>query len=276
MKIEKKHWAGIVLGFALVIVSIVFFLRGDKISYFILVVGLIIIATPFFASFLIERGREKETEERFLEFVRDLVENVKSGTPISKGVVNLRNRDYGPLSIYVDKLANQVSLGIPLTNALYTFARDTKSPVISRAVNLISEAERAGGQIDTILESVSKSVNQIDELQKERKSAIYNLVVQGYIIFLVFIVIMLVLEYKILPLTSSLGRVDTGLSLSPKSFTPAQFSMPILVMLLVQSFFAGIVIGKIAEGSIKDGIKHSFILLAITLLIKTGASAILG
>ncbi len=276
MKFDKKHWAGIVLGFALLTVAVIFLLRGDKIAYFILVVGIIIIALPFFATFLIERGRQKELEDKFLEFIRDLVENVKSGTPISKGIVNLRNRNYGSLTVYVDKLANQISLGIPLTSALYNFAKDTKSSVISRAVNLISEAEKAGGQIETILESVAKSVNQIDELKKERKSAIYNLIVQGYIIFMIFIIIMLVLEYKILPLTSELGGVDSSLSLNVNAFSPTQFSMPIMVMLLVQSFFAGIVIGKIAEGNIKDGIKHSFILLAITLLVKTGASAILG
>jgi len=276
MKIEKKHLAGIIIGLLAVVVGVYFLIRGDNLAYFIFVVSAIIIIIPFFSTFLIERGRQKELEERFLEFVRDLVENVKSGTPISKGIINLRTRDYGPLSPYVEKLANQISLGIPLTGALYTFAKETESSVISRAVNLISEAEKAGGQIDTILESVSKSVNQTEELKKERKSAIYNLIVQGYIIFMVFIVIMIVLEYKILPLTSELGGVDAGLSLSVKSFTAAQFALPIMVLLLVQSFFAGLVIGKIAEGSFKDGIKHSFILVALALLIKTGTSVFFG
>jgi len=57
---------------------------------------------------------------------------------------------------------------------------------------------------------------------------------------------------------------------------PSSFSMPLFIMLLIQSFFAGLVIGKISEGSVKKGIKHSFILLAITLLITTGARALFG
>ena len=57
----------------------------------------------------------------FLEFSRDLVEGVKTGTPISKSVINIRNKNYGSLNPYIDKLANQISLGIPIKDALDNF-----------------------------------------------------------------------------------------------------------------------------------------------------------
>jgi hypothetical protein len=41
----------------------------------------------------------------------------------------------------------------------------------------------------------------------------------------------------------------------------------------VQSLFAGLVIGKLSEGTIKSGIKHSFILVTIAILLTTGAGA---
>jgi hypothetical protein len=47
--------------------------------------------------------------------------------------------------------------------------------------------------------------------------------------------------------------------------------MPMFVTIIVQSFFAGLVIGKISEGTLWAGVKHSFILIAITLLVVTGA-----
>jgi flagellar protein FlaJ len=141
---------------------------------------------------------------------------------------------------------------------------------------LISEAERAGGRIESVLESVAVSVNQIEELRKERKSSISNLVTQGYIIFFVFIIIMLVMEFKILPMVTEISASPTELSFSPRNVSPEEFSMPMFVMLLVQSFFAGLVIGKISEGSIKSGIKHSFILVGVTLFITTGAKALFG
>jgi len=278
MKFDVKGVIGIILGLSMVIGAAVFLRDNMNTFYFILVLAGIVVILPFFISFLAERARQKEKEKRFLEFVRDLVENVKSGTPISKGIINLKMRNYGALSENVEKLANQISLGIPLTKALFNFSVDARSKVISRSVGLISEAEKAGGQIDSILDSVSKSVNQTQELKEEQKSAVYNLVVQGYIIFFVFIVIMLVLQYQILPMTAGMG--DTGsiqdLSIQLKSMKPEEFAVPLFFLLLVQSLFCGLVIGKISEGNFKDGIKHSFVLLALTLLITTGTKMFLG
>jgi archaeal flagellar protein FlaJ len=272
MKFEKMHWFGIGIGI-LGMLGSAFMFMGDKLLYFLLVIFLIVGTLPFMITFLLSQSKQKENEEKFLAFVRDLVETVRSGTPISKAIINLRNRNYGTLTPHIKKLANQLSIGITLTVALNNFASDAKSKVISRAVGLISEAERAGGKIDSILESVSTSVNQIEQLRKERKAAVSNLVTQGYLIFFVFIIIMLVLEFKILPLVSDLGGTE-GLAISVSSIDPDQFSMPLFVMLLVQSFFAGLVIGKISEGSIKNGFKHSFILLTLTLLITTGAKVL--
>ena len=249
--------------------------KGTSLMYFLLVIALLMGAIPFMISFLLGQSKQQEKEEKFLAFARDLVEMAKSGTPISKGIVNLRNRNYGSLTPHVAKLVNQLSIGITLTNAFEIFAKDTKSRVISRAVGLISEAEKAGGKIETILESVAGSVNQIEELRKERKASISNLVTQGYLIFIVFIIIMLVLEFKILPLVSDLQGGE-GLNVNTTNIDPSQFSTPLFVMILVQSFFAGLMIGKISEGSIKNGIKHSFVLLTITLLITTGARALFG
>jgi len=274
MKFEKMHWMGIGIGLAIALVS--FFIFKEKtMLYFVLVISLIIGSLPFLISLLFGQGRQREKEEKFLAFSRDLVESVKSGTPISKSIVQLRTRNYGALTQHIQKMANQLSLGFTLNQALNNFAKDTKSKVILRAVGLISEAERAGGKIESILDSVSKSVNQIEVLRKEQKAAVSNLVTQGYMIFIIFIVIMLVLEFKILPLVSDLDGSGGGgdLDIQIQKMNPEDFAMPLFVMLLVQAVFAGLVIGKISEGSIKKGIKHSFILLAVTLLVTTGAKA---
>lgn len=265
---------GLLFGLALAVASFVIF--SGSLRYFVLVIALVIGFIPVVISIMFSQGEQREKEEMFLAFSRDLVENVKSGTPISKSILNLKDRDYRSLSPHVQKLANQLALGINLSLALSTFAKDTKSDSITRSVSLISEAEKAGGKIETILESVSLSVNQIENLKKERRTGVSNLIAQGYIIFLVFIVIMLVLEFKILPLVTDLSGNSQGLDLNVSSINASDFSMPLLVMILVQSLFAGLVIGKISEGSLKDGVKHSFVLLVITLLITTGTRVLFG
>lgn len=265
------------VGVILIGLDFIFLKSNPNLMYFLAVLIVLISLVPFVANVAFESKKQKEKEARFLEFARDLVENVKSGTPINKAIVNLKDRDYGSLTVHVQKLINQLALGIPLTTGLSNFASDSKSKVISRVVGLIAEAERSGGEIEHILDSVAESINQIEILKKQQQSAVYSLIVQGYIIFLVFILIVLVLQYYILPMTTGLGGGFTDLNSDIKiNANPEDFSSSLLWLLVVQSLFAGVVIGKISEGNIKDGLKHSFILVSITLLISLGAKVFLG
>ncbi len=275
----KRNFIFLGVGILAIVGILLFFNTPSliKFKYFLISVIFILVLLPFVLANSFESRKQKEIDAKFLEFVRDLVENVKSGTPISKAILNVQTRDYGQLSAHIKKLGNQITLGIPLTSALINFANDTESPVIKRAVGLISEAERSGGEIDSILNSVSSSVNQTEKLKKEQKSSVYNLVVQGYIIFIIFILIVLVLQHLILPLTKDLGSGGlTDLNTSIKVNNNVDFTKSLLGLLIVQSFFAGLVIGKISEGSIKDGIKHSFILIGLTLIISSLAGLLIG
>lgn len=277
MAIKKTQLIGI--GFAIIsIVLSAIFLRAEKVFPLVVGISIIIGVLPFFLSIFAETEAEKEKDEKFLEFSRNLVESVKTGTPISRSIINIRDKDYGVLNPYIKKLVNQISLGIPVKDALMTFARDANSRTILRSVELIREAEQAGGNIESILESVSKSVAEIETLKKERRAAIYNLVVQGYIIFIIFIIIMLVMQFKIVPMTS---EITTAGSLSilgqaKASISSGQISIIFISLLLAQGFFTGLVIGKLAEGSLKAGIKHSFILMAIAYIVSATAKAFIS
>lgn len=100
---------------------------------------------------------------------------------------------------------------------------------------------------------------------------------------------MLVIQFKILPLTTSISSIGglnanfNGLSQNPSqqtatnsALTVGQLSNPLFYLLIVQGLFAGLVIGQITEGNLKSGIKHSFILAVAAFLIATGARVIFG
>lgn len=279
MRIKKSYITGLFAGIIVISLSFVFF--GQPSFFLIFGIGMIICASPFVFGILHENQMEIEKEEMFLEFARDLVEGVKTGTPISKCLMNISNRPYGVLTPYIRKLANQISIGVSFNYAFQTFAKDLNNQSISRAITLIGQAERAGGDIGEILESVAEAVNTSDKLKKERKAIISTLVTQGYIIFMVFIIIMLVMQFKILPMVEGISSVETGSS--AVSYMPVgsgssagDISEAFLSLLLVQGFFTGLVIGKISENSTKAGIKHSFALMIMSFLISSVAEIILG
>lgn len=281
MKLTRMHWIGIGSGILIIILDLIFFMGNRNLLIFLLGMGLSLGFLPFVIGIVLDNNKEQEIAEMFLEFSRNLAESVNAGTPISKSIINVSKKNYGSLTPYVSKLANQIALGIPVSQSLQNFADEVGSPVIGRAVGLIREAERAGGEIDYILDSVAKSIAEVETLKKERKSAVYNLVVQGYIIFFIFIGIMLVMEFKILPLTtgssfasfqafSNINSLQSS-SVAAPAVSAEELSAPFLYLLITQGFFSGLTIGKLAEGSIKAGIKHSFILAIAALLISTGA-----
>lgn len=295
MKIKKIHIVGLVIGLIIILLDLVFFFNREDKSLFLFLIGIVftVVSLPFIVSLALESKKEQQISEMFLEFSRNLAESVATGTPISKSIINMRNKNYGALSNHIQKLANQISIGIPVNKALEIFANDVDNPIIKRAVALISEAEKAGGEIDYILESTAKSIAEVERLKRERKSAVYNIVVQGYIIFFIFVGIMLIIEFKILPLTSGISEVGgSGTNLfsgaaysnyDTQSTNTATASKsdegeinPLLYLLVAQGLFAGLVIGKVTEGNIKSGVKHSFILTITSFLISTGARVMFG
>lgn len=284
MEIRKIHWIGI--GMALIIITISLLLLNTRFFFFIFGIGILVAATPFVISIVRETRVAAEKEEMFLEFARNLVESVKTGTPISKSIIHVKGKYYGVLSENIKKLANQISVGLPLSIALQTFANDVKNKTISRSLTLIGQAERSGGEIGGILESVAEAVSTTDKLKKERKASISTLVVQGYIIFVVFIIIILVLQFQIIPLLGGLASPEGGGSLSGvvgfigggggAPISQVELSNAFLYLLLIQGFFSGLTIGKLSEGTVKSGVRHSFILMVMAFLVSAGANAFFG
>ena len=264
MEFKISHWVGIILGLIVIGASFLFF--GEGIFFFIIGIGILIMVAPFVFNTIRETSIANEKEEMFLEFARNLVESVKTGTPISKSILNIKDRPYGALSENIEKLGNQISIGIPLNRALDTFSKDVKSPTIKRALTLIGQAERAGGDIGMILESVANAVNTSEKLKKERKAAISTLVVQGYIIFVVFIIIILVMQFQIIPMISGSSAIGGLLGGEGQAIDQGEISNAFLYLLLIQGLFSGLVIGKLSQNSIKAGIKHSFALMIMAFL----------
>lgn len=282
MELTKMHWIGLGIGFAIVVTSL--FFLGKGIALFLMGMGILIGAFPFVLSVIHESKISSEKEDMFLEFSRNLVESVKTGTPVSKSIVNLRNKSFGALTVHIKKLANQISMGIPLNSALKIFSNDVNNKTVSRAITLIGQAERAGGDIGEILEAVAEAVSMSEKLKKERKATISTLVVQGYIIFFVFLAIILIMQFKILPMVSGMGAGAGSIGgLFGASFggggaalSSEELSNAFLYLLLVQGFFSGLTIGKLAEGSAKAGIKHSFALMMIAFLVSAGSNLLFG
>lgn len=276
LKFKRVYFVSIFLSLILLVLDYYLF-WGKRWFWPGFIISLSIGWMHFWIDFFKENKRQKEIELKFLEFVKNLVENVRSGIPITKAVKYVSNKDFGALSPYILKLASQIEWGIPIKYAFVTFALDTHNPVIKRSVNIIVEAEHSGGDITEVLDSVTESVINVKKMKMERRASVYSQIVQGYIVFFVFIGIMLTLQLWLFPkltvLGTGLGEGLSGLSslVSVGGSNTINLDKIFFNLILIQGFFAGIMIGKFSEGTLKQGLIHSLILMTSAALIVTTA-----
>jgi len=283
LKIKTRHIASIIFGIVVMILAIVF-LKDTRWLRPLIAIGLFFMGSQFLWDFTTENKRQQQIGSKFLEFVRSISNSVKSGIPVPKAIMMVADADYGSLSPYVKKLAKQLEWGFPLRQALITFARDTENKLIKKSITIVIEAEKSGGNIQEVLSAVTASVLQMKKIKEERKSMIFSQTLQGYIVFFIFIGIMIVLVTYLLPQLDGMGGTMLGdISSGGSVFQggelaeiPSQLNYDLIFtgLILIQGFFAGLLVGKFSEGELKYGIKHSLIMMMGGYLIFATATGI--
>ncbi len=271
MRFKPSYFIGITLGIVLLAVDIALFL-GTRWFLAGLVVSMSIILIQIVADIYKENKKQKEIELQFLEFIRNLTESVKSGISIPRSIIHVSKKDFTVLNPFIQKLSNQIESGITTRRALQIFSADTGNIVIKRSVSIIVEAEQSGGDISDILTAVVDSVINVKKIKEERKSSAYSQIVQGYIVFYIFIAIMLTMQLWLFPkLVGLSSTLQGGISGNVLGGTAGSFNLDnvFFSMIMIQGFFAGIMIGKFSEGSIKNGLVHSLILMITSALLIT-------
>lgn len=281
--LSAKHYAGFGLIFTGGIVDAVLTF-GEWYFFPIFVVIGVIGILPFMLDFLAEIKRQKEIELKFLEFVRSLVENVRSGVNVPQAIAQVKasGANFGALSPYMDKLANQLEWGYPLHTCLTVFAKDTRNVVIERSIGIVMQAEKSGGDMASVLEAVTQSVLQVKQIKDEMKSGAYNQIIQGYVIFFVFIGIMVVMQVFLLPkladiggeIGGSIGGMMGGGGAAPTQ--KADLSPVFTLTIIVQGLFAGLMLGIFSEGRLRAGIVHSFAMMIVGYLLIATLTGLFG
>lgn len=208
---------------------------------------------PFYIKYVVTK-KIREMEEMFPNFLRDVTTNIATGMTLPQAIRAVKNNDYKSLSKYVREISAKLDWGIDFEKVLDDFAEKSKSNIIKRSVKVIIETHRSGGKISSVLDAISESQQMIERIKKERQASVYSQILNGYIIYLVFIGVMIALSRFLIP---ALGGVDEA-----GNFGKILNEM-YRNLLIIQGVFAGLAIGKMSEGSVFAGFKHSLVLVSI-------------
>ena len=296
MKFKNKYLFGIGIGVVILAVDITQW-YGTVWFIPLVVVALTIAWLQIWIDFFMEGQKQREIETRFLDFVRNLTGAIKSGMPVSRAITHISKMDYGALTPFTLKLGRQIEWSIPVHKALLFFGNSTKNDVIKRSIATVIEAELSGGNMEDVLESITASLIEIKKIKEQRRASIHSQVLQSYVIFLIFIGVMIVIQNMLVPyLIGDEGMFSSGINFGAITGTTtarttsmvmnveikfdsiASFVITLsqwfsslrgvfIMLTLIQGFFAGVIIGKLSEGDISAGLKHSLILMTVAFFI---------
>ncbi len=236
------------------------------------ILGIGILVLPIIIVKYAEYKRKKQLEDNFPVFLRDFVETVRGGMTIPQAFTSISKNDYGALSPYIKRISSQLEWGIPVDQVLMSFSKQTKSKLISRVVSSVIESHRFGGKLTDTFEALSQTAVEVDRLRSERRLYLQSQMLTGYIIFFVFLAVIIGLQKFLVPSFNS-GFSTNTLTGGASAVTPQQLAAAyqdiFRNLILIQGLFAGLSVGKMAEGSIIAGIKHSLFMMFIGGLIFT-------
>ena len=276
MEIDNRMKKLIIVNGTIVALIIIFdflFLR-DITSIFssVLLMACIMFIVPIALVRYTAIAKVKALEDSFPQFMRDLVESIRAGMTLPQAIDSISKNDYGKLNPYVKRLNAQLQWGIPFGKAFLKFTRSTKSPLIGRIGSTIIESHRFGGNLTDVFEAISTTTIEIERLREERKLYVNSQLMSGYIIFFVFLGVIIGLQRFLVPTLSNISVKELTLGTATSTDIALEYKSIFRNLIILQGLFAGLVIGKMSEGALSAGIKHSLFLLVIGLVTYTIAT----
>jgi flagellar protein FlaJ len=235
----------------------------------VFIISIILIAPIGFYSY-IKMKEQKEMQQRLPEFLTEVGDSLSTGLSIFESIKKAQKGHYGKLDPQINKMRNQLSWNVSIKNVLFDFASRMKSAIAERIVNSIDKGLYMGGSTDKIFKAASKEVDQVNQIENQRKSimSIYSLVI--LVCFFVFLAIILILFGTIfapfLELQSEqLFRTGSAIKLS--KVNPFMLEYTLFSFTFVQSLGAGILAGFMSDGKLSSGVRYCVVLGLITIIV---------
>jgi len=214
-------------------------------------------------NFYLDNRRKSLIDANLPTLLRNVAESGRTGLTLTRAIEVSAERDYGPLTKELRKMVAQLTWKTPFDDALKSFADRCDTLLARRAALLISEASKTGGNIQESIETASMHVQAIQELERKRRSQMRPYILVMYISFFVFLFTVFILVTSFFSTFSDVSTQGFMFLAAPtEAYTRIFFHMAV-----IEAFLAGLAGGKMSSGSIKDGLKHSTVLMIVAFVV---------
>lgn len=219
--------------------------------------AVLVAITPLAILDYVDYEWRKAVDEHLPDLFRSIVQAQETGMTLPQALEEASKRNYGPLTAEMRKMTAQISWGMPFEEALLAFGKRVNTVLVQRTVPLIIEAGRSGGHVEKVFDPMGKFIQTTLLLEKERRTQTRPYVAIIYVAFFVFLFTIILLFKSFFVSVEGLPMLGTAV------MTPEAMEHIFFDMMMGQSFFGGLVAGKMGEGTISAGLKHSILLLVL-------------
>lgn len=225
--------------------------------------SVMIAIAPYAIMDYIDYAWRKNVDAQLPELFRSIVQAQETGMTLPQALEEAAKRDYGPLTGELRKMTVQISWGASFEEALMAFGKRVGTVLTLRTVPMIIEAGRSGGHVEKVFEPMGNFIQTTLLLEKERKAQTRPYIAIIYVALFVFL-------FTIAILFKTFFTGVDGLSLfNAATSSASSLKATFLHLSLVQGFFGGLVAGKMGEGTVGSGLKHSMIMMLMGFLTIT-------
>jgi flagellar protein FlaJ len=234
-----------------------------------IVLALLIVLIPYAVFYEVWARKLHGIESLIPDFLERMAGINQVGLTIAQAIAIMVNTNLGLLSYEIRRIKLDMDWGANFTEALMRFEERVRTPSIARTVTLITKASEMSGSIGEVLSIASSDSKMTEVLKRERSTEMFIYTAIIYLSFFVFLAVVAVLTTQFLPVLSnvSLGKLAGVGSFSGIGTVPIQtFGRLLYHTCLVQAIFSGMIAGQMGEGSVAAGVKHSCVLLFVSII----------
>jgi flagellar protein FlaJ len=231
----------------------------------VIVWAVLIAIVPLAAFDYVETKRVYSLESSLPNFFRDVAGMNDSGMTLPNAISNVAQGEYGALTVYIRRLAAEMSWSVPFVEALQRFGQRVGTPLAARSVDLIAKASQAGGDVSEVLRAAANDTYEFFNLKNERKNNMLIYMVIVLVSFFVFLFVIAILESTFLTTMAEAGTsvAKTGAKGFMGKVNIEFYKRLFSHAAMIQGFFSGLVAGQMGEGDVVAGLKYSCIMLLI-------------
>lgn len=188
---------------------------------------------------------------------------MRAGIDPIKSVIELSRTDLGSLNKHISLAASAMVIGNSFEEGMRRVSKSLESTLIAKYIDLIVQASNTGGAVHNLILKASEDMRSMIMIEREMQGNLQQYVLIFYFAQVILIVMVYILSTQMFPFLSGPGMQQL---FGSAGVGDINYQQGFFHMLIINAMIGGVIIGKITEGSAKDGLKHSVILTIVSYL----------